>query len=314
MRRHRLVIDPAKPEQCEKSTPLTHEIIREIHRQIICDTTPRLDVDAARTAWVSLVDLALPGLTALDLDRHPPEVGVADTEAESEQTREVFAVEAAAIPDHRRSIVWRSPSRDEDTAGPVLLEESPAILVTDGDGAPVDGGSAATIQGGRERGTILHKLIEEVLTGETAEALPDLAARAEALIRALGLQAMDDPAQGLAPEELAGSVVRALSLPEVAALRPALRPEFPLYSATQTEAHKEVMAGIADAIAFAPDGTPQVVIDWKSDVDPGPETLEHYRSQVGAYLEMTGAERGLVVIATSGIVVSVNRKQARRTA
>ena len=38
MRRHRLVIDPAKPEQCEKSTPPTHEIIREIHRQIICDT------------------------------------------------------------------------------------------------------------------------------------------------------------------------------------------------------------------------------------------------------------------------------------
>ena len=39
MRRHRLVIDPAKPEQCEKSTPPTHEIIRKIHRQIICDTT-----------------------------------------------------------------------------------------------------------------------------------------------------------------------------------------------------------------------------------------------------------------------------------
>ena len=39
MRRHRLVIDPEKPEQCEKSTPPTHEIIREIHRQIICDTT-----------------------------------------------------------------------------------------------------------------------------------------------------------------------------------------------------------------------------------------------------------------------------------
>ena len=44
MRRHRLVIDPAKPEQCEKSTPPTHEIIREIHRQIICDTTLGVDV------------------------------------------------------------------------------------------------------------------------------------------------------------------------------------------------------------------------------------------------------------------------------
>ena len=45
MRRHRLVIDPAKPEQCEKSTPPTHEIIREIHRQIICDTDPTDKLD-----------------------------------------------------------------------------------------------------------------------------------------------------------------------------------------------------------------------------------------------------------------------------
>ena len=78
---------------------------------------------------------------------------------------------------------------------------------------------------------------------------------------------MDDPAQGLAPDELAACVVRALSLPEVAALRPGLVPELPVYGSIETEAHEEAAAGIVDAIACDEDGTPQVVIvvrreDW----------------------------------------------------
>ena len=269
---------------------------------------PRLDVDPRGTAWISLVDLALPSLPALDLQHHAPKVGASDTEAENEQTREAFAAGAAAIAARQHSIVWRAPSRDEGTAQPVLREEAPTILATDGDGAPADGAAAATIQGGRERGTILHKLIEEVLTGETAETLPDLIARAGALISAVGLPVMDDPAQGLAPTELAGCVVRALSLPEVAGLRPRLMPEFPVYGSIQTDTHEEATAGIVDAIAFDADGAPEVVIDWKSDVDPSAETLEHYRAQVRAYLDMTGAERGFIVTVTSGVVHSFARK------
>ena len=235
-------------------------------------------------------------------------MGADDAAAENEQTREAFAAEAAAIAERHRHIVWRAPSRDEDAAQPVLREETPTILATDGDGAPADGTLAATIQGGRKRGTILHKLIEEVLTSETAETPPDLTARAETLIRTLGLPVVDDPAEGLAPAELAGCVVRALSLPEVAALRPGLLPEFPVYGSTEADTHEEATAGIVDAIAFDTDGAPQIVIDWKSDVDPSPETLEHYRAQVRAYLDMTGAERGLIVAVTSGTIILVVRR------
>ena len=269
---------------------------------------PRLDVATRKSAWLSFVDLALPSLPALDLEHHASEIGAGDPAAENEQTREAFVAEATAIVERQHSIVWRVPSRDEDTAHPVLRDEAPTILATDGDGAPADGTAAATIQGGRERGTILHKLIEEVLNGETAETLPDLTVRAETLIRALGLSVMDDPALGLAPAELAGCVVRALSLPEVAALRPGLMPELPVYGSTESDGHEEAAAGIVDAIAFDADGAPQVVIDWKSDVDPSPETLEHYRAQVRAYLNMTGAERGLIVAVTTGIIFSVTRK------
>ena len=72
---------------------------------------------------------------------------------------------------------------------------------------------------------------------------------------------MDDPVRGLAPAELAGCVVRALSLPDIVALRPGLIPEFPVYASTSTDTHEEVTAGIADAISFDSDGAPQVVID-----------------------------------------------------
>ena len=268
---------------------------------------PRLDAAPRRTAWISLVDLALPSLPALELEHHAPEVGAGDAAAENEQTRQAFAAEAAAIAARSHSIVWRAPSRDEDTAQPVVREEAPTILGTDGDGAPADGVPAAAIQGGRERGTILHKLIEEVLIGETGESLQDLTARAEDLIRSLARPVMDDPAQGLAPAELAGCVIRALSLPEVAELRPLLMPELPVYGSAETGTLEEATAGIVDAIAFDADGAPKVVIDWKSDVDPSPETLAHFRAQLRAYLDITGAERGLIVAVTSGAVIPVTR-------
>ncbi len=267
---------------------------------------PRLDVATRRSAWLSFVDLALASLPALELEHHRTEVGAGVVAAENKQTRKAFAAEASGIVERHHSIVWRAPSRDEDTAQPVLREEAPTILATDGDGAPADGTASAAIQGGRERGTILHKLIEEVLTGETAEEEKALRVRAETLIRALGLPVTGDPTQGLAPAELAGCVLRALSLPEVATLKPRLVPELPVYGSTATDAHEEATAGIVDAIAFDADGAPQVVIDWKSDVDPSPKTLEHYRAQVRAYLKVTDAERGLVVLVTNGAAVPVS--------
>ena len=268
---------------------------------------PRFDVDAVRSAWISVVDLNLSGLPALDLDHLPAQVGAGEPEPENEQTREIFAAEAAAIAERTRTIVWRTPSRGEGAAQPVMREEVSAILATDGDGGPADRATVATIQGGRERGVILHKLIEEVLTGETAETLPKLRARAGVLIHALDRPVMEDPAEGMSPGELAGCVVRALSLPEIARLRPRLVPEFPVYRSAMTDDCEEAAFGIVDAIAFDANGAPEVVIDWKSDVDPAPETLEHYRAQVGAYLDLTGANRGLIVSLTSGSIVHVER-------
>jgi exodeoxyribonuclease-5 len=266
---------------------------------------PRLDVTAKRSAWISLLDLSLAELPALDLGHLPP-IGPSEAGKENAQAREVFAAEAAVIAEGRRRIIWLAPSRNEDGAGPALQVELPKVLATDGDGAHVEEHVVPAIQGGRERGIILHKLIEEVLTGETAETMPDLVERAEVLIRAMGRPVADDPARGLAPAELGACVARALAVPEIVVLRPRLLAEVPVYASVSTAEEEEATAGFADAIAFRADGGPHVVVDWKTDVAPTPETLEHYRAQVRAYLNMTETERGLIVFATSGIVVPVH--------
>ena len=264
---------------------------------------PRLDVPPAPSAWISLVDFSLAEVPGLDLGHHPLEFSAGGAGIENTQTRERFVQEAATVTDRQRRITWLAPSRDEGTDAPALDVQPLRIFATDTDDEAEEAGDTYTIRGGRERGVILHKLIEEVLTGETPETLSALVARAESLIRVLGHPVADDPAQGLAPAELAGCVIRALSLPEIADLRPRLVPEVPVYSADSAGAEERVTAGVADAVAFGSDGTPEVVIDWKSDVDPTPGTLQHYCSQVRAYLEATKAERGLVVVMTSGTVL-----------
>jgi exodeoxyribonuclease-5 len=52
------------------------------------------------------------------------------------------------------------------------------------------------------------------------------------------------------------------------------------------------------------------VVDWKSDVVPSAETIEHYRAQVRAYLNMTEIDHGLIVLITSGTVIPVMRMTA----
>lgn len=187
----------------------------------------------------------------------------------------------------------------------MLQKEEAGIWTGSTDDQPPELQAAALVKGGRERGLILHKLMEEVLTGETSEAKAVLAERAAELICALGRTPVADPATGLSAEELAGCVVRTLALPDIAALRPDLLAEFPVYAAHAADGAETATAGIADALTLSPEGRPVVVVDWKSDAAPAPQTLDHYRAQVRTYLDMTGAERGLIVLMTTGAVISI---------
>ena len=267
---------------------------------------PRLDTTPSKSAWIGLVDLSLGELPGLDISHLPAGLSATRTGVDNTQTRASFAAEAETIATGQTRLTWLAPSRDENTAGAVLLEEEAAIWAGSADEqseleAPV------LVQGGRERGLILHKLMEEVLTGETQVSEAVIAERAADLIRALGKVPVADPAAGLSARELADCVVRTLALPEITALRPELLAEFPVYALRGEGTELVATAGIADALTIGIEGRPVVVVDWKSDVNPEAQTLDHYRAQVRAYLDMTGAERGLIVVMTSGTSIPVFR-------
>jgi hypothetical protein len=93
---------------------------------------------------------------------------------------------------------------------------------------------------------------------------------------------------------------RTLHLPEIAELRPRLHSEVWVYAGTESGKTISLTAGISDAVAISDAGRVEVVVDWKSDIDPAPAQIELYRGQVRDYLAATGAPLGLIVFMTSG--------------
>lgn len=262
---------------------------------------PRLDVAAGSNSWSGLVDLGLEELEVLDLAAYPDEPTLARNEEANEQTRERFAHEATAIVAATARIAWAAPSRDEAVGGEPIEAGAPKLVFGEELGVPDTG----LVQGGRERGLVVHKLFEEVLTGEAPDDEPSLAARASELILQLGLEPSADAAAGLSPCEVARVVARTLALPEIAAVRARLVPELPVLASDHVEGVEIVTAGIVDALCLGECGQPELVIDWKSDVEPDSTTAEQYRGQVRRYLEVTGTPAGMVVFVTNGTILNV---------
>ena len=123
----------------------------------------------------------------------------------------------------------------------------------------------------------------------------------------MGLDDEEDAAAGPSSAELAATVMRTMRLPEVAALRPRLVPEFPVYSSAVEGSAVTLTAGIADAVAIDGKGQVDVVVDWKSDVKPGGKQTAMYHRQVREYLRSTTARTGLIVFMSSGRVDRIVR-------
>ena len=134
-------------------------------------------------------------------------------------------------------------------------------------------------------------------------AAPELHRRAAELIGQLGLEAENDPARGISPAELAGTVQHTLALPEVAQLRERLVPEHHIFGHERTAVGEILVAGVADAVALDAQGTIETIVDWKSDVAPSQSTIAHYFKQIEEYRRHTRAKHALLVLMTSGKVV-----------
>lgn len=255
--------------------------------------------------WFSLITLDLDALPALDLTglASAPPSGAAPIG--NNQDIATWEREADVIAASERKIDWHRPSRHEGTEPP--SEAGQAVF--SGIESLVDSMPAADgeipIQGGRERGLVLHKLMEEVLSGETSDEEPALTSRAKLLLGQLGLEDHEDASAGLSSAELASTVRRTLELPEIAELRPRLEPEFWIYAGMESDNLITLTAGIADAVVLGGSGDLEIVIDWKSDINPGASVVEQYRAQVHDYLSATGAATGLIVFMTSGRIERV---------
>jgi ATP-dependent exoDNAse (exonuclease V) beta subunit len=255
--------------------------------------------------WLSLVTLDINGLPVLDLTGLVACATQTAATVGNAQDLATWEREAGAIAASERRLVWHQPSRHE---GPEASTETPEKVFVGSEEfaeqTPVADREIA-IQGGRERGLVLHKLLEEVLTGETAEAIRALTARANTLLAQLGLNDQEDASIGPSSSEMASTVQTTLQLPEIVELRARLQPEFWVYAGTESDKTMSLTAGIADAIAIGDTGRVEVVVDWKSDVDPTQVQIALYRAQVRDYLAATGASLGLIVFMTSNRIERV---------
>ena len=250
---------------------------------------PRHSVEGTRHSWSKVCKNRLVDLLAFDQSIFEPELPDRVKPPECPQDEATFAADLARIATAHKVIKRQTPSRHETGYEPIVSTEVMAF-----DYEIIE---QTVVKGSPARGLILHKLIEEVLTGETDE--QNVAARARVLSGEL------DTAEAVDPEEMATTIARTLALPEIAALRARLVAEVDLAGFLESEGENELTIGIADAVAVTETGAIDIVVDWKSDVDPDAATLSGYRSQMSDYLSATRAGRGLIVLMTSGRILQV---------
>jgi PD-(D/E)XK nuclease superfamily len=231
-------------------------------------------------------------LPTLDLLRTSRTPGAADDELRNAQTAELFAterriIEAAAVP-----LTWIRPS-DHDPDRITMIEAIPFEPI---DPPEID----APVGAGRIRGLLLHKLMEEVLTGELVEDVGRFAARARELLTEL---ATEPAGSSVLPDagEIAATVWRTLQLPDIAALRGRLIPEWPVYTLFRDRPAPEALVGRIDAIAYEGDRA-DVIVDWKSNIDPSDNDMSAHEGQLHDYLRVTNAPRGALVYMTPGVI------------
>jgi ATP-dependent exoDNAse (exonuclease V) beta subunit len=272
--------------------------------------------------WLGLVPWALDDAAPIEvvgapLHDAPPPFG------DTAQTADVYQEEARRIVAATPVVRWVQPSRHEATsvAGPGDDEvdedtvdsagvradgdataESTTVRADDEATDEIDVAPVPSVVGaGADRGILLHKLLEELVTGEADADHASLRQRAVTLLG----QLPTDPGRRPDPEEIAATALRAWSLPQVAGLRERLVAEMDVAGHEQVDDATVLYAGVADAVALDETGLPTDVIDWKSDVNPSPAVLERYREQLRAYLRLTGAPTGWLVLATRGRVERV---------
>jgi CRISPR-associated exonuclease Cas4 len=237
------------------------------------------DFSCNDASWAKQLDFRLANISELDVTKFRRVVVVSPKSSENRQSAEVFTEELSRIERNFPKVIWTKPSESDPEMLPMRPPNSEEQAALD---PPV------TIEGSRMRGVILHKLMEELSSGELAANAEE--ARRRALLLCQQLSTSATRGGGPDPAELADTALQTVSLPELQPFRHRLVSEVPLYGTASAEAG-ELVAGRADAVARADNGE-LLVFDWKSDVAPNERDRSAYREQLGQYLRVVGAQRG----------------------
>jgi CRISPR-associated exonuclease Cas4 len=246
---------------------------------------------ASKDSWFSSIDLRQQDVSELDISTFPATDVRSAIAQRNGQSTDVFESERRKVEESSPPVVWRRPSdKDQDRLGDPLDN----VVLADALAEHLE-----VVGAGALRGIVLHKLMEEFLTGELDADVAGTVARAQEL---LGQLLTDQNDKGLHPDptEMARCALRALALPEIAAVRSYLVPEVAIWSA----AEGYLVAGRADALAIR-GGQVEMAIDWKSDINPSLAVRNGYAAQLRDYLMATGAERGMLAFLTLGEIAWV---------
>jgi hypothetical protein len=121
----------------------------------------------------------------------------------------------------------------------------------------------------------------------------------------LSIEPSDKASNGISPDELARTVVRTLSIPEIVGLRPRLIPEYTINGGQMDGDCEIIVSGIADAVAYDAEGRIETVVDWKSDVAIDANRLNSYCAQLDVYRRHTDARNALLVLMTLGTTIAL---------
>ncbi|WP_316192526.1 MULTISPECIES: UvrD-helicase domain-containing protein [unclassified Bradyrhizobium] len=299
---HWMLGDVVPPALADAMTSQAQEEAEERLRLLYVACTRAMDLLvlpalswSANASWARTVDLQLDQVADLNIANLARKSFARPVETANTQTRPQFETEQADVERAFARIRWIRPS---DADPDLVTFDRPAATAWDQPAEPI------SVQGaGSARGIVLHKIMEELVTGEVEANVSAIRERSTLLVQQLYGPAA--PESALDAHELAETALRTWSLPELASNRAGLIAEVPVYGRLAGDGER-LVAGRADAVRYVA-GRPQIVFDWKSDVDPDAASRADYANQLGQYVHVLGAERGAVVYMTAGRIEWVEK-------
>lgn len=285
---HWVLDDVVPPELADALAPETQEESEQRLRLLYVACTRAMDLlvlpefsSVKDGSWAREVDFKLGRLPELDVSHFAIKAFQKSADLPNLQTHAQFEAEQLEIHRNAQPVLWIRPSDGDPDI--VSFEASPVTTWERTDEIIVRVGGAL-------RGVVLHKLMEEFITGELAADAGAVKERSRQLSQELGT--------GLDIEEVTATALQTWNLAELAAYKSGLTAEVPIYGILDGNPGR-LVSGRADAVAYGA-GKARVVFDWKSDTVREDRSGRTYSSQIAQYMKVLGAERGAIVYMSLG--------------